>query len=287
MQNPDVIKKLFWGRKLVIATKHEKQTVIGPIIEKGLGVTCLTPTNFDTDNFGTFSGEVERKDDQLTTARKKCMAAMQQSGCDMGIASEGAFGPHPTAYFIPAGFEILVFIDAKNNIEVSVSTISTATNFYAGYVQTKKELEDLAHRVQFPSHALIIRKSEKYTTGIIKGITKWDDLYTHFENYRQQYGKAFIETDMRAMHNPTRMQVIKELSEKLLQAIINCCPTCNMPGFNITDIKTELPCGMCGLPGKAILSHVYTCRHCGCEQEQMYPNQKQFADPMYCDYCNP
>ena len=64
---------MFKGRKLLIATKHEKQKVIAPILETELGVKCFIVDNFDTDELGTFSGEIERKDDAITTARKKCL----------------------------------------------------------------------------------------------------------------------------------------------------------------------------------------------------------------------
>ena len=50
---------MFLGRKLFIATKHKKETVIAPIIEVALGVVCFTNLDFDTDILGTFCGEIE------------------------------------------------------------------------------------------------------------------------------------------------------------------------------------------------------------------------------------
>lgn len=79
---------LFKNRKLIIATKHEKETVIAPLLEKELGVLCFIDENFDTDILGTFTGEVERKFDPITTARKKCLMAMEANDCDLGVASE-------------------------------------------------------------------------------------------------------------------------------------------------------------------------------------------------------
>ena len=63
---------MFKGRNLIIATKHGKEKVIAPIVEKELGVKCFVTKDLDTDILGTFTGEVERKDDPLTAARKKC-----------------------------------------------------------------------------------------------------------------------------------------------------------------------------------------------------------------------
>ena len=78
---------LFEGRKLIIATKHGKETVIAPLIESALGLICFVSENFDTDSLGTFTGEIERELDPLATLRKKCLLAMESSGNDLGIAS--------------------------------------------------------------------------------------------------------------------------------------------------------------------------------------------------------
>jgi hypothetical protein len=50
---------LFKNRRLLIATKHEKEKVIA-LLEKN-GVICFVNENFDTDLLGTFTGEIERK----------------------------------------------------------------------------------------------------------------------------------------------------------------------------------------------------------------------------------
>jgi hypothetical protein len=101
---------MFKGRNLIIATKHSKEKVIAPIVEKELGVKCFVSLDLDTDLLGTFTGEIERKDDPVTSARNKCLMSMELTNCDLAIASEGSFGPHPTLYFIPADDEILVFV---------------------------------------------------------------------------------------------------------------------------------------------------------------------------------
>jgi len=53
----------FKGRSVVIATRHRKEAVIAPMLERGLGVHCLVSHDLDTDRFGTFSGEIARQDD--------------------------------------------------------------------------------------------------------------------------------------------------------------------------------------------------------------------------------
>ncbi len=71
---------LFSGRKLVIATKHKKEKIIGPLAASRLGVLPVVPAGLDTDQLGTFTGEIERPADPLTTARKKCEMAMALTG---------------------------------------------------------------------------------------------------------------------------------------------------------------------------------------------------------------
>ena len=112
---------MFQGRKLLIATKHKKEKVISPIIESELGVISEINTLFDTDSLGTFSGEIDRKDDVITTLKKKCLQAMDLHNVDLAIASEGSFGAHPSVFFLPGNEEFLILIDLKNNLEITAS----------------------------------------------------------------------------------------------------------------------------------------------------------------------
>ena len=210
---------MFKGRKLVIATKHDKEKVIGPLIEAAVGVHCFIPENFDTDLLGTFTGEVERKDDPLTTLRNKCLKALELTGCNLGIASEGSFGPHPSIFFVPADDELLIFIDKKNNLEIIVRELSTKTNFNGGEIKTEKQLHEFATNANFPSHGLILRKAKDDFSEIVKGITSWQKLTDTFEIFIGKVGVAYAETDMRALYNPTRMGIIETAAKKLVQKI--------------------------------------------------------------------
>ncbi len=124
-----MIKKIFKNRDIVIATKHKKEEVIAPLLKKELALKPFVPKEFDTDFFGTFSGEIERKADALETARLKCLKAMELTGCDLGISNEGSFGTHPQIWFTQADYEIVMLIDKKNGFEFSTLEISTQTNF--------------------------------------------------------------------------------------------------------------------------------------------------------------
>ncbi len=278
---------MFEGRKLVIATKHKKESVLTPLLEKGLDVKCFVPDYFDTDLLGTFTGEVERTDDPIATARKKCLLAMEEFDCDMAVASEGSFGIHPAMFFAYADEEILFFIDKKSKLEISVREICTETNFNGSEIKTAQDLKDFAKYAKFPTHGLIIKKSKEKFTETVKGITDWKKLNTTFHEFIEKYGSAFVETDMRAMYNPTRMKAIEMAAKKLIDKINSCCPNCNTAGFGITDRKEGLPCNLCGFKTRSTLSYIYTCQKCFYTKEAMYPNNITKEDPTYCDMCNP
>ena len=278
---------MFNNRKLLIATKHGKEKVIAPLVENALSVICQPSSDFDTDLFGTFTGEIERSLDPLSTARNKCWAAMTMNNFDLAIASEGSFGPHPFLPFIPANEEILIFLDAKNHLEISVSVLSTDTNYDSEDVRTEDELLDFASRVHFPSHKLIIRKSKEECKDIIKGIGDWGQLRAAFREQISNYESVCVETDMRAMNNPTRLAVIERAAKDLVNKINSRCPHCNVPGFGITKIIKGLPCSLCKTPTKSTLSQIYVCLHCAYTTEKKYPEHKTMEDPQYCDLCNP
>lgn len=278
---------MFKGRKLLIATKHHKEQVIAPIFEKGLGVHCFVPENYDSDVFGTFSGEVDRKVNALETVRAKCLAAMAEFDCDLGIASEGSFGIHPSIFFAHADNEFLIFIDKKNDLEIIVRELSLDTNFYGEKILNIEMLFDFATKVQFPTHAIILRSNPSELSGIIKGITTTSQLEDSFEHLISVYGSVYAETDMRALYNPTRMGVIKITAQKLLETIKTECPSCKTPGFSITDVISGLPCSWCSMPTRSTLSFIYTCKKCSFSSERRYPHQKTTEEPGYCDSCNP
>ena len=278
---------MFKGRSLLIATKHNKEQIISPIFEKELGVNCLVPKNMDTDLFGTFSGEVERKSDPITIARQKCEMAMQLTSADLAIASEGSFGPHPSMFFVNANEEYLVFIDKKNDLEIIVKELSTNTNFNASEIHNLRALKIFANKVGFPSHGLILRQSKNDFNNIFKGITTWIKLIDAYNYLINHSDTVYVETDMRATFNPTRRTVIQIATNKLIEKIKSKCPVCKTPGYGITSMKEGLPCVACKTPTRSILSHVYTCQKCNYEDCKLYPYDKKEEDPMYCDQCNP
>lgn len=278
---------MFEGRKLLIATKHKKENVIAKHFSKELGILCHVKKDYDTDVFGTFTGEKERVLSPVDTVRNKCLLAMEKYGYDLGLANEGSFGPHPALYFIAADEEFMIFIDKKLNLEITVKKLSTNTNFSGRTIKNEEDLMNYIDAIHFPSHGIILRKSIKSNVEIVKDIKTIKNLKNHFNRFIDKYGEVHIETDMRAMNNPTRMKVIEETTIKLIEAIKSKCPKCITPGFMPIKYIPGLPCVLCGLPTKSIKIEVLGCKKCGYEFENIFPNNKKIEDPQYCDYCNP
>ncbi|MFY7988063.1 MAG: DUF6671 family protein [Flavobacterium sp.] len=277
----------FKNRDLLIVTKHEKEQVIAPLFQNNLGVKCVLSKQFDTDTLGTFSGEIERQQNALKTLKLKCLLAMEQEGYDLAIATEGSFGNHPTFFFAPANDELIMLVDQKNNLEIVERVLSLETNFASSELHTREELRSFLDKVQFPSHGVILKDANENWSKIYKGVTNYDLAEKIFDSIIASVGSCFIETDMRAMHNPTRMQIIKEVSLKLIDKLYSACPECMYPGFSVVGAEAGLLCSSCSMPTRSSSAHIYQCQHCNYESKVLYPNGKEKEDPMYCDFCNP
>ena len=278
---------MFENRTIVIATMHKKESAIAPLLEDNFKLKCLIPSEFNSDLLGTFSGEMERKEDPISTLRQKCLLALKSTNLDFVIASEGSFGAHPSLFFAQANDELVMLLDTKNNLEIVARELSTETNFAAQTIKNEAELIDFAESVQFPSHGIILRKAEKDYSKIYKGITNWDDLKLHFEEIKKENGTAYIETDMRALFNPTRMKNIQKATQKLIEKMKSCCPSCQTPGFDVTEVILGLPCEWCGKPTASTLKYQLTCKKCSHTEEQLYPLNKSVESPEFCNACNP
>lgn len=278
---------LFKDRRLLIVTKHNKELIIKPLFEKEFELIPKVSKKFDTDDLGTFTGEIERKKSPLETVRTKCLLAMDVEKFDLAIATEGSFGNHPTALFACANDEIIMLVDKKNNIEIVERVVSLETNFDAQEIQSFSELEAFAKKAKFPSHGIILKDKKEKWNKIVKGIQSYDELNMVFYDITKGHSTCYVETDMRASFNPTRMKVIEEACLKLIHKIKSACPNCQYPGFGIVRAEAGLLCNSCKKPTRSILSHIYQCKNCDFEQKKNYPYNKETEDPMYCDYCNP
>ncbi len=282
---------LFNNRVAVLATMHRKEQVIAPLFLEQLGIKIKVPEQLNTDVFGTFTREIQRSGTQGEAARLKAQTALQITGETIAIASEGSFNLHPLIPYAYSNLEIVLFWDQENSLEIIGQELSLETNYNQKWVSSQEEALIFAQKIGFPEHGLIVRLNETASAEgeIFKGITDYNDLTEALSTIFKQSPnrKAFLETDMRAMYNPTRLNVIEKATFNLIQKIQSLCPECSWPGFEVVQRLPGLPCGLCGFPTGLIQSEIYTCKKCGFSQEQFFPKNIKTADPAQCEYCNP
>lgn len=285
------LSSVYAGHSIILITKHAKLTAIGPVFREKLGANVLA-YEVDTDQLGTFSGEIERKGSALESARRKCEWSLEHTGkkIDFTLASEGSFGPHPLFPYAPCDHEILYFIDRKHGFHLHLSHFSEKTNYNMEVLDSFEALQKFAQTARFPSHALILRPADKERkTPIFKGINSQVELEKSFIEMKKysREGKVWIETDMRANFNPSRMKVIKELAVKLAERLVTHCPSCNTPGWGYVGNQKGLHCEYCHRETQMISHEILGCVLCDYQQICPRSDSIKMAPQMYCNWCNP
>jgi hypothetical protein len=278
---------VYEGERIVLTTKHSKEIVIEPVSKEYLGAGLLV-LSVDTDELGTFSGEIERQGTAQEIVKKKAEWGMNLAGADYGIATEGSFGPHPAIPFCPSGHEIIHFIDKKRDFHLQLSELTVNTNYNMCTTDSVEELISFASGIDFPSHGLILRPNvQKGEKLLFKGICKQKVLLDVFDTCKKNSGddKVLVQTDMRAHMNPTRMKVIGELTSSLAKRLLHLCPGCGCPGWGVVSIERGLECKDCQAPTGLEKAQVYGCAKC--DYKERGSEKKGGADPWNCDYCNP
>ncbi|CAM3407359.1 DUF6671 domain-containing protein [Aequorivita lipolytica] len=266
---------------------HAKEKVIAPLLEDEFNMKCLVPKGFNTDQFGTFSGEIERKSNPLETVRAKALAALSDCNETLVIASEGSFGPHPESPFVTGSEELVILIDIENNFEIIGRFFTEKTNFNHQKIEALFDLKEFTERIGFPEHGIIVKVRNKANSEIIhKDFKDFISLQSQVLEFLTGGNTISAETDMRAMNNPTRMLAIGLATKNLLININSLCPECNAPGFSIIEAMRGLRCQLCNLPTKGVKAYIFSCQKCAftCERKK---EGIPFQDPTFCDYCNP
>jgi len=284
-------ESFFADRIAVIATMHKKEEAIAPILAKELGIKAIVPPDFDSDKFGTFTREIKRLGTQIEAAKIKAEQALNITGETLAISSEGTFGPHPFVPYLSCNREIVMLLDKKHDIEIIGEEFSTETNHSHQVVKSVEAAFEFAQKVGFPEHGLVVMFEEtpKDSSEVIKGIITPETLEEAVSLFlkKSSNGKVHLETDMRALYNPTRMKNIAKATLNLVQKINSFCPECNYPGFSVTERKRGLPCALCNMPTQLTLAAIYQCQKCGFQKEILFPDGIEQGDPAQCMYCNP
>jgi hypothetical protein len=261
--------------------------VLAPLFASELDATLVVEGGFDTDALGTFTREVPREGTQLEAARRKAEIAIERSGAEIGLGSEGAFVPGPFGLG-SWNIEALVLVDRVRGIEIIGRAGAAGRHLHAS-VATLAELVAFATRAGFPEHGLVLRPNDERDPRVVKGINTQAPLVRAFEQVVREatVGVVFVENDLRAHFNPTRMASIGEAGRDLVARMKCACPACGLPGFGAVGQVPGLPCRDCGAPTRHPVAEEFGCVRCEHREERPLRDAAESADPSVCDYCNP
>lgn len=280
------------GRRVCLTTLHGKERVLARPFFHGLGAQ-LVVVPCDTDQLGTFSGEVERRDDARTTCERKARLGLEASGLSLGLASEASFGPHPAVPLLSVGQELLLFVDLERSLTVVEQRLDLRTTLARRSLEPadlgSESVQAWLAQVRFPSHALIARPADGHPGPCLKAIRTLADLEQALDRCAAASpgGRVWLETDMRAHCNPTRMASIRRLGFQLVRRLRRLCPACGAPGWGLQATLPGLPCGSCGTATGLTAQERWGCVACPHTVLQPRRDGLTWADPSQCPWCNP
>ena len=266
--------------KVLLVSKHHKEQIIAPILSS-IGIEIEVIENFDTDQFGTFAGEIPRIEGPKITVKEKCLQGLAHSNMRIGLASEGSFGAHPFVPFLKANEEWLCYIDLDRQIEIYAKSLATEISDDLLTSKDKDQLMAFLSKYDFPHQGMVF-KDLTQNKIIQKGIQDQHVLFklvSQFSNWQ-------IETDLRAHQNPIRRKNIALAAQELVKRLTSLCPQCAHPDFWIKGYSGQLDCEWCGQATSSYRYQVYACDKCQ-HSEEIMRNDKKVEDPQYCQNCNP
>ncbi len=273
------------SQAVIMATKHRKEVYLGQAFSAHWDV-LLRAADVDTDQLGTFSGEIPRPGDVPTTLRKKVSLALANyPDAEVVVATEGSFGPDPVLGWIPLHEEVLLWAWPKLGKELFVAHRSHDTNFSSCQEPDFAAVCRWAERVGFPAAHLILRRADG--TVVAKGLNDPTELERRWRETSAAHGAPIVETDMRADRNPRRQEALRALAHKTMEALEAHCPSCGFPGFVPRPASPGAPCRACGAPTRLPRELRAECPECHAAQSHESPHQIQGVDPGQCDRCNP
>jgi Zn ribbon nucleic-acid-binding protein len=274
------------NQRASLLTKHGKEAVIAKVMHESLGLEIIHIDSFDTDLFGTFTRDIARQGNQLEAARAKAIKGAEIADTKLGLASEGLFTGDPFLGTFPWNNELVILVDTTNKVEITGFSSNYAQS-YSALISADGDIEEHLKKAAFPMHHLVLRPNSPESKEFRKGISTRDefDELTRYFFKKSESGKVFLENDLRAFSNPTRMENIRTATLNLAEKIRSICPACRCPGFWITNTIPGLHCVACGNQTKEIKAKVYVCKKCS--HVEMVKSKDLFADQGKCDFCNP
>lgn len=278
-------ERLYFGKVAILATLHDKDSVIAPIFQDELGIE-IQVSKIDTDQFGTFAGEIPRTMSQLETAIAKARAAIALTGNPLAIASEGTIGPNSLIPIASSDFETIVFIDSEQELVIHESYRSSEIFTVHKIVRPGENIDEFLAKADFPNHGLIVRTEHAQPLAAVKGIRDRAVLIQAIQDLSLGSGSAIVESDLRASFSPSRMRNIAACARLLARRISSMCPQCEAPGWGSISPISGLPCADCGSNvACAVMADQFGCGKC--DYRQVFARAATVAEPKFCDSCNP
>lgn len=146
------------GAVIAFATMHGKEQLARGPFRTILGAAVLAPAGIDTDQFGSFAGDIPRTLTPQQAARSKALLGLRTAGLTSGLASEGSF---TTEYgWLTRQNEHLLFLDQARGIELIESRTASFPVPPGRHILTSAQALSNATRLGFPTMA----SSCKHTT---------------------------------------------------------------------------------------------------------------------------
>ena len=277
----------YFRKEILLTTKHNKTALIAPAFHEQLEITVVEHFA-DTDVLGTFSGEIERTLPAGQSAIAKAKLGLEETGRTIGMASEGTIGADAGIGFMNSDVEILALVDIERGIEILERYRSFDITAAKSIASPGQNLEEFFRLADFPNHRLIVRPSKGVSTKVLKGLATADAVFkaVNICSTESDDALAIVESDLRAMHSPSRQKNIAQAASLLAARVLSQCPDCKSPGWGKVDVEKGLNCSDCDTPSEfAVKRDIYGC--VSCPHREPGEQLAKFASPAQCVICNP
>lgn len=258
----------------VLLTKHRKSQQLAPVFYE-MGIELVEINFFNTDQLGTFSGEIQRKLSPNDAALEKAKKAIELTGLNVGVGSEGSFDSGPMAGIFNWNKEIICLYQMEPELVIYASAEGPTPlrSLKADSIDTLRLiLKD------FVGQRWIIRCAD----GVLKGLTDSEVIELHQPSFTGW--PITLEPDLRAMYSPLRQIMITKAALNLSERLQSKCPNCNMVDFWPDTKEFGPPCKQCASPTNELKALISCCKSCGYSQSKI---KNEIGDILYCPYCNP
>ncbi|MGK0741995.1 DUF6671 family protein [Leucobacter sp. Z1108] len=271
------------GAVIAFATMHGKEQLARGPFHTILGATVLGVAGIDTDQFGTFAGDIPRTLPPRETARAKARLGIRTAGLTAGLASEGSF---TTEYgWSTRHNELVLFLDEDRGIEVVESRTASFPLPPGRHILTSAQALSYATSLGFPHQGVIVQAHHDHGSHAHKDTHSPAELEITVNRLLDQNVPVSVLPDYRAHRSPARADILRDLCSRMARRLSTPCPGCRSPGYGRVKTIPGLPCGTCGQPTHLPAADIHACSTC--DTTHTRPRTSTLADPQWCETCNP